>query len=408
MSDVALARRLTPSTSPWPAVWVIAAGVSSAMHVGKVPVAIPLLREQLGLSLVQAGTLLSMSQLAGMLLAVFIGMLADGIGLRRSMLSGLLLMALASALGGAAPSVEVLLACRALEGMAFLLVVVPAPAMLRQLVTADRLAPTLGVWGTFMPAGTATALLAGPWVLAWGGWSVWWWVLAGASLLMSAAVYRGVPGPTTGSAHSGASVAWPQRLIQTWRNPGTWWVALAFGMYSSQWLVVIGFFPTLMQSAGMAAGAAGGVTAAASLVNIVGNIAGGQLLHRGVAVHKVLNTGFVAMVLGAVVIFGSGDAWPVWTKVAAALVFSGVGGVIPGSLFSLAVRVAPSEHTVSTSLGWTTQMSMVGQFVMPPVAAWLAQSHGNWSLTWLLNAAACALGLVLVWRLRVLLSGRGV
>ena len=383
---------------------VIAAGVSSAMHVGKVPVAIPLLREQLGLSLVQAGSLLSMSQLAGMLLAVFVGMLADGIGLRRSMLAGLLLMGVASTLGGFAPSVTVLLSCRALEGMAFLLVVVPAPAMLRQLVAPARLAPAMGVWGTFMPAGTATALMAGPWVLAWAGWHVWWWALAAVSLAMAACVYHWVPQTTTQPSNGSAKVSAPQRLMQTWRNPGTWWVALAFGMYSSQWLVVIGFFPTLMQAAGLGSGAAGAVTAAASLVNIVGNIAGGQLLHRGVAVHKVLNTGFAAMVLGAIIIFGVGDAWPVWTKVAAALVFSGVGGVIPGSLFSLAVRVAPSEHTVSTSLGWTTQMSMVGQFVMPPVAAWLAQTHGDWSLTWWLNAVACSMGWVLVARLRRLLA----
>ena len=395
---------------PWAAWFVIAAGVNAAMHVGKVPVAIPVLREQLGVSLVQAGSLLSMSQFAGMLLAVFAGIWADGFGLRRSLLTGLLLMTVASTLGGLAPNVPVLLATRALEGVAFLLIVVPAPAMLRQLVAPERLAPMMGVWGTFMPGGTALALMAGPWVLAWAGWHVWWWTLSGVSLLMAWGVWRAVPaviGPRGGGGANPAGVAWPQRLMQTWRNPGTWWVALAFGMYSSQWLVVIGFFPTLMQSAGLAAGMAGTITAVTSLVNILGNITGGQLLHRGVPMHRILNVGFITMALAAWVIFGWGDALPVWPKVLAALALSGVGGVIPGSLFTMAVRVAPSEHTVSTSLGWTTQMSMVSQFVMPPVAAWLAQAHGDWTLTWLLNLAACSIALVLTWRLKLLLARSG-
>ena len=329
-------------------------------------------------------------------------MLADSMGLRRSVLIGLTLMAAASFLGGLSASVPLLLLCRTLEGMAFLLVVVPAPALLRQLVPPERLAQTMGVWGTFMPAGTATSMIVGPWVLGAFPWSVWWWVLSAVSLLCAWGLWRQVPVSHRPKA-TGETLSQGARLMQTWRNPGTWWVALAFGMYSSQWLVVIGFFPTLMHEAGMGAAAAGIVTAAASLVNIFGNVGAGQLLHRGVAPHKVMGTAFVTMFLGAVVVFSAGIAMPIEGRIAAALLFSGVGGLIPGSLFSLAVRLAPSEQAVSTSLGWTTQMSMTGQFLMPPIAAWLADTQGTWSLTWLLNAVSCSLGLVLVMRIRRLL-----
>ncbi len=397
-----VAERSMPS-SQGAAAWVIVAGTSAAMHVGKVPVAIPILQQQLGMTLVEAGMLLSMSQFAGMLMAVFIGMLADSMGLRRSVLTGLILMAASSFLGGLSTSVPVLLLCRTLEGMAFLLVVVPAPALLRRLVPPHRLAQTMGVWGTFMPAGTATSMIVGPWVLSAFAWPVWWWVLSGVSLLCAWGVWRQVPAAPVPKGAAG-DLSQGARLMQTWRNPGTWWVALAFGMYSSQWLVVIGFFPTLMHESGMGSATAGVVTAAASLVNIFGNVGAGQLLHRGVAPHKVMGTAFVVMFLGAVVVFAGGIAMPVEWRIAAALLFSGVGGLIPGSLFSLAVRLAPSEQTVSTSLGWTTQMSMTGQFLMPPIAAWLADTQGTWSLTWLLNAVSCSLGVVLVWRIRRLLQ----
>ena len=53
-----------------PAMLVILCGVVAALHVGKLPPAIPLLQAQLGVTLVQAGFLLSLVQLAGMLAGV--------------------------------------------------------------------------------------------------------------------------------------------------------------------------------------------------------------------------------------------------------------------------------------------------------------------------------------------------
>ena len=102
----------------WPAVLVVLAGIVAAMHVGKVAPAIPILRAQLDVSLVQAGWLLSLSQMAGMLTAVFVGMFADGFGLRRSVLWGLVLLGLLSGLAGLTTSAPQLLLMRAIEGAA--------------------------------------------------------------------------------------------------------------------------------------------------------------------------------------------------------------------------------------------------------------------------------------------------
>ena len=55
------------------AAWVvILAGVCAALHVAKLPPAIPALQHELGISLVEAGFLLSMVQLAGMGLGVLL------------------------------------------------------------------------------------------------------------------------------------------------------------------------------------------------------------------------------------------------------------------------------------------------------------------------------------------------
>ena len=48
-----------------PALIVILAGVAAALHVGKLPPALPVLREVFALTLVEAGFLLSLVQFAG-------------------------------------------------------------------------------------------------------------------------------------------------------------------------------------------------------------------------------------------------------------------------------------------------------------------------------------------------------
>src|SRR6188768_3573902 len=122
-----------------PALLVILAGVVAALHIGKLPPAIPVLREALGLTLVQAGFLLTLVQLAGMTAGVVFGVLADGLGGRRSMTLGLGVLALVSALGGLAEGAAPLMLLRAAEGLGFLLVVLPAPGMVRRLVSPQRL-----------------------------------------------------------------------------------------------------------------------------------------------------------------------------------------------------------------------------------------------------------------------------
>ena len=84
-APAAMRRRACPPPR-WP--WSLA-GVSAALHLGKLPPAVPALHDALGISLVEAGFLLSLVQLAGMTLGLLVGLVADALGLRRSMLAGL-------------------------------------------------------------------------------------------------------------------------------------------------------------------------------------------------------------------------------------------------------------------------------------------------------------------------------
>ena len=208
---------------------------------------------------------------------------------------------------------------------------------------------------------------------------------------MALVVRRLVPGPAP-RPRAATTLPWTQRLRHTVSAPGPWLLALTFASYSGQWLAVVGFLPTIYRQAGVPAAVSGVLTALAAAANIVGNVGSGRLLHRGLAPPRLLAIGFITMAAAAALAFG-GWGQPPWLRYAAVLLFSAVGGVIPGTLFALVVRLAPGEHTLSSTVGWMQQWSAFGQFCGPPLVAWLASRVGGWEWTWVATGTSAALGL---------------
>jgi cyanate permease len=179
--------------------------------------------------------------------------------------------------------------------------------------------------------------------------------------------------------------------------PGPWLVALSFAMYSGQWLAVIGFLPSIYVQSGITGAAVGVLTAAVAAVNMAGNIGSGRLLQRGVAPSRLLVIGFATMGWARRPP-SPAAAMPACRRCCATgrvLLFSGVGGLIPATLFALAVRLAPGEGTLATTLGWVQQWSAFGQFAGPPVVAAVASSAGGWQWTWVVTGACSVAGLLL-------------
>ncbi|GAA4329180.1 MFS transporter [Variovorax defluvii] len=406
----------TDTRIPGAALAVVLAGVSAALHLGKLPPAVPALQATLGIGLVEAGFLLALVQAAGMTLGMLFGLVADAVGLRRSILAGLVVITVASVLGGwvgvaahaGAQAIHWLLALRALEGVGFLLTVMPGPGLIRALSPPNAEKKALGLWGAYMPLGVALALLLGPALIALGGWPGWWWALSAVSAMAAVWVWAVVPADrqlriprATPSPASGSG-----RLLDTVSSAGPWKLALAFGVYSSQWMAVIAFLPVIYAEVGVPAAWSAALTALAAAMNIAGNICGGHLLQRGAAPERLLRSGFVVMALSSIMAFAqigpAGDAasLPPALRYLAVCLFSLAGGMIPATLFMLSVRLAPGPSTVSTTVGLMQQASSLGQFLAQPVVAWIAHRAGGWQWTWSVTLACSLAGLALAARVR--------
>ncbi|HET8598390.1 MAG TPA: MFS transporter [Castellaniella sp.] len=374
-------------------IFLVLVGICAALHIWKLPPALPQLQAQFQLSLVQSGFLLSVVQLGGMTLGLPIGLVAERIGLRRCILGGLATLATASALGAWLDSSLMVLACRAVEGCGFLMVAMPVPSLIRRLVPPENLSRIMGWWGCYMPLGTVVILLSGSWILSLGDWRLLWLLLAALTLVCALLTLSLVPRDPPPEARETRPAAL-SLVAATLRSADVWLVAMTFGAYASQWIAVIGFLPTIYVSAGITGTTAGVLTAIVAGANAIGNLAAGRLLHRGARAWHLLALGMGTMIVCAYAAFGA--HLPAAAQFFAVLMFSMVGGLVPATLFVLALTLAPSAHTTSTTVGWMQQCSALGQFVGPPLVAWVVnQAGGDWQWTWVATSALAAAGIVL-------------
>src|SRR5688500_9759507 len=139
----------------------------------KVAPAIPGLRDELGLTLVESGLIATTFNLMGMLVGMLAGVLCDRFGHKRLALSGLLILFLGGLLGAFAQGFGSLLLARFLEGVGFIAFVVSAATlMIAATATPQDRAKALGLCTQNMPTGGTIALLTTTLVIAAWAWRV--------------------------------------------------------------------------------------------------------------------------------------------------------------------------------------------------------------------------------------------
>lgn len=371
-------------TTDWLAVWVVfAGGLAAGSYMTKVPPALPAMRADLGLTLIESGWVQTMLYTIGAFAGVFFGAIADRFGPKRIALAGLALMIAGGLLGAAATGYAMLLASRFVEGVGFMLFVVSAaPLIAASTLPADR-ATAFSIWSSYMPTGGSLALLMAPLALGSFGWRGLWLALAAYAALCAVLVVRRVP-----HVQVGGGIGSLRLLAESIVRPGSLALCLAFICYVGQWNSLMTWLPTyVVEERGASQATAALLLAAYVAINIVGNQLGGVLLRMGVARWAVMASGAAAMgITGAGLLSSAPDG----VRIGCALAFSVLGGVIPAAVFSgTAVHAKTAQH-IGTTNGMVTQSSHLSQFVIPILIAWVASRAGGWgaSLWVMLTLAA--------------------
>ena len=374
---------------------VLAAGILAAAQIGKVPPLLPAIQGELDLTLVEAGWMISLMTMTGAVFGATFGFVADRAGAARTLLSGLALLAAAGLAGSWAQSGAALAVTRALESVGLVAIVVAGPRLLFAAAPPRLHGLTLGAWGCYMPAGMALMMFAAP-LLREHGWRGVWQINAGlllallvAALLVTRPFWRPAPAAAGSARHGFAAVL---------ALPAPWLLGACFALYSLQWFAVAGWLATyLTGSLRVSPDLAALCTAAVVAVNILGNLTGAWLIHRGIGRAWLVGFAYLAMALAGLVIFAEpgGAAVPIL----AAGTFSALGGVLPAAVLAGAAKHAPSPSHVGLVSGIIVQGANIGSLAGPPATALAIHLLGGWDrMSWMfltLNAAGLLLTVAL-------------
>jgi MFS family permease len=371
----------------WSAVAVtVLCGVVGAAYIAKLAPSLPDLRADLGIGMVTGGWIVSVLSIVGMLSGMAAGMIGDRFGAARVLAAGLLLCAVGGTLGALSQTPWQVLASRVVEGAGFILIVVPAASVIAGAVHGPRRRLAFGIWGTYMPVGTALTFVAAPLILADFGWRGVWAAIAAVTLLALIPVLRfldvGKP------AQTGGGLTLSARLAAVVKVPGVWLAALIFTFYASQWVSLMIWLPTyLTEGRGLSIATASLMTAGIVVVNIPGNLLGGWLLRHGARHWQTIFAASVIMAVTSLGIFAVGT--PLWLFYALCLTFSAFGGMAPATILACGALFQPDPAKMGAANGLIVKGAHMGQVVGPPSLAALVSYLGGWHWAgWLIASLA--------------------
>lgn len=367
----------------------------------KIPTIMIQLMELLSVSAATAAWLMSVFTFTGIFLAIPIGFLIKGIGVRKVVIVSGFLAAFASIAGSFAPEVgfacvPLLIVIRGLEGLSFVGIIASIPIMIQMCIIPSRVGTSTGI---FMLGGMLGAMGGGvitPTVFAASGFAGLWIAYAAFMALSTIVfmVYVRFPRqeqegafPESKAATRSSSVS----IYGVFFKPNTLLFFLGFAAFQILLLSVLTYAPTALQQRGMSPAMSGFVSTLPQLISIVTAIAFGAIAD---AIHRtkpLVIIGMIAMAIcaPAALVTDTPVLWAI--LVAMGLLAMGVPTVVMAAYPKLLAD--PSKLTVG--MGVMMLVQSLGQFLgslIPSIV--LGPDLSNWTVCsivlFLLGLAATA------------------
>lgn len=177
----------------------------SSLGISVANVALPTLATAFDASFQQAQWVVLAYLLANTTLIVSVGRLGDIAGRRRLLLAGIALFTAGSVMCGAAPSLPLLIAARAIQGLGAAVMMALAMALVGETAPKDRTGSAMGLLGTMSAVGTALGPSVGGMLIAWLGWRSIFLAMAPMGVLAFWIAHRCLPADKPRPESSGSS-----------------------------------------------------------------------------------------------------------------------------------------------------------------------------------------------------------
>jgi len=380
--------------------WAILAVIMLAQTVANIgPLGIPaiasLIRDDLGLTLTQAGSFLSVYYLGPVAMSFFAGMLADRWGTAKTLVLGQALIAGGLLAASAAGSYGVLLALLGLAGVGYGTLNPASTTAAMSWFPPRQRATVIGLKQVGLPFGGMLGAALMPALRL--GWR--WAIAAGALMIvacavLSASVYRDPPAeaPLRRAAGERGAVA------AVLRSRDLWLVASATLVFAAMQTVWMAFLALYLQGVvGLALLAASRYLALAQAGGVLGRVAFGVLSDRtfGGRRRAPLVIAGCGSALCSLAIAFTGPAAGAWLLTPLALVFGFFGIGWNGVQHTLMAELA-GPRAAGTAVGLGLAVSSLGVTLGPPVFGWCVTVAGGYRGPWIGLALVMLAGLALL------------
>lgn len=170
------------------------AALSSALNTSIVNVALPTLTQAFGVSIQAAQWAVIAFVLAITALIVSAGRMADIVGRKRLLLTGLAVFTVSAGACANAPGLGWLIAFRFMQGAGAAIMMALSVALIGDLIPKERTGRVMGLLGSMSATGTALGPALGGWLMAWLGWPAIFWISVPLGLTAFGLVFRFLPG----------------------------------------------------------------------------------------------------------------------------------------------------------------------------------------------------------------------
>jgi len=379
--------------------WVILALIVVAQTVANIgPLGIPaiasLIREDLGLTLAQAGSFLSAYYIGPVTMSLFGGILADRWGTARTLVLGQAIIAVGLLAASVAPTYGVFVALLIVAGVGYgaLNPTSTTAAMSwfppRQRATVVGLKQVGLPFGGMLGAATLPALAL---TLGWRGAVAASALAIGVCAIASAVIYRDPPEEVAARRATTARGA----LRSVLRTRDLWLVAAATAVFAAMQTVWMAFLALYLQGVvGLSLLAASRYLALAQGGGVLGRVAFGMLSDRVFAGRRrtpLAIAGCTSALCTVAIAFTGPSTSAVWLAALALLFgFAGIGW--NGVQHTLMAELA-GPGAAATAVGLGLAVSSAGVMLGPVVFGWLVQNAGGYRGPWLALAVSMAVGL---------------
>lgn len=384
-----------------PYAWIILsvvylASIIAPLNQFKIPPIMPVLIDTFRLDLPQAGLLMSIIAVVGLILALPAGILLQRFGARALGVAALGCMALGSGIGALSGAYPTLLGSRLIEGIGIGLVGVVAPATIAMWFPPARQGIPMGIWATWMPVGSVLVYNLAPFVANRFGWLAVWWVGAGSALLIMILYGLFVRNPD-----------WQQPIRQS-ANPSSslgkalanrdiWLLGLAFACFNLALVSIGTYYPTFLSEVrGYSLGGAAFVSSLSSIIVIAGAPLAGWVSDRIGSRRLMFSLPFLLIALMLLLPFRV-IGW----QIPALMVIQGlVIGAVPTATFAAAPEVMRRPEWAGLGLAVILLGQNLGNLIGPVLFGELVSSLG-WLTAGYLMIPVSLIGFISAWMVKV-------